>query len=108
MARLQAANVPAGPMRTLAEAFASPEMAARGLARSLPHGTVGSVPNIGPPVRFSHTPTATPVPAPALGQHTKIVLSEVLGYDTARCTALAAGGAFGKMQDETDGGNRHE
>lgn len=108
MSRLQAANVPAGPMRTLAEAFASPEMAARGLARSLPHDTAGSVPNIGPPFRFSHTPTAAPAPAPALGQHTKSVLSEVLGYDTTRCTALAAGGAFGKMQDETHGGDRHE
>ena len=100
MARLQAANVPAGPVRTLAEAFASPEMLARGLARSLPHDTAGSVPNIGPPFRFSHTPTAAPVPAPAIGQHTQAVLAELLGYDEARCGALAAGGAFGKAQDE--------
>jgi formyl-CoA transferase len=109
MARLQAANVPAGPVRTLAEAFASPEMAARGLARSLPHDTAGTVPNIGPPVRFSRTPTAAPVPAPALGQHTQTVLAELLGYDAARCATLAAGGAFGKVQDEPPARrDRHE
>ncbi|MDP1585292.1 MAG: CoA transferase [Bradyrhizobium sp.] len=95
MARLQAANVPAGPVRTLAEAFASPEMQARGLARSVPHETAGSVPNIGPPFRFSHTPTVAPVPAPALGQHARAVLAGLLGYDDARCAALAAEGAFG-------------
>lgn len=100
MARLQAANVPAGPVRTMAEAFASPEMSARGLARSVPHDGAGSVPNIGPPVRFSHTPTTAPVPAPALGQHTGAVLAELLGYDPARCAALACGGAFGKGPDE--------
>jgi formyl-CoA transferase len=99
MTRLQAANVPAGPVRTLAEAFASPEMSGRGLARSLPHDTAGSVPNIGPPLRLSHTPTAAPVPAPSLGQHTHAVLEELLGYDTARCTALASGGAFGKAKE---------
>lgn len=100
MARLQAANVPAGPVRTLAEAFASPEMAARGLARSVPHDTAGSVPNIGPPFRFSYTPTATPVAAPSLGQHTQAVLEDLLGYDAARQASLAASGALGAAADE--------
>lgn len=104
MARLQAANVPAGPVRTMAEAFASPEMAARGLARSVPHDTAGSVPNIGPPFRFSHTPTDTPVAAPMLGQHTQAVLEELLGYDAERRATLAAGGAFGKAEDESTTG----
>jgi hypothetical protein len=50
-----------------------------------------------------------PVPAPALGQHTQTVLAELLGYDTARCATLAAGGAFGKVQDEPPARrDRHE
>lgn len=98
MVCLQAANVPAGPVRNLAEAFASPEMAARGLARTVPHEIAGSVPNIGPPFRFSHTPTAAPSPAPALGQHAEAVLSGLLGYDDARCAELAAAGAFGATE----------
>jgi formyl-CoA transferase len=96
--RMQAANVPAGPVRSVAEAYGSPEMQARGLARSLPHDIVGKVPNIAPPLRLSHTPTAAPVPAPGLGQHTQAVLVELLGYDEAHCAALAAGGAFGKAR----------
>lgn len=102
MARLQTANVPAGPVRTLAEAFASPEMRARGLTRSVPHGTAGDVPNIAPPLRLSGTPTATPAPAPDLGQHTQAVLQELLGYDAARCAALASGGAFGKASNKAE------
>jgi crotonobetainyl-CoA:carnitine CoA-transferase CaiB-like acyl-CoA transferase len=97
MARLLEANVPAGPVRTLAEAFASPEMKARGLAHAVPHAS-GRVPDIGPPFRFSHTPTAAPVPAPALGEHTRAVLAELLDYDEARWQALASQGAFGKRE----------
>ena len=105
MARLQRANVPAGAVRTLAEAFASPEMLDRGLARSLPHDTAGSVPNIAPPLRLSGTPIAAPIPAPDLGQHTQAILQELLGYDAERFTALASGGAFGKASDEPAAGN---
>jgi len=104
IARLQAANVPAGPVRRMDEAFASPEMASRGLARSVPHATAGLVPNIAPPFRFSETPTADPVAAPMLGQHTQAVLEELLGYDAERRAALTAGGAFGKTADESTEG----
>jgi formyl-CoA transferase len=99
IARLQAANVPAGPVRTIAEAYASPEMAARGIVSEIPHAETGSVPNIAPPFRFSRTPTVDPVVAPALGQHTKEVLAELLAYDDARLTALAQAGAFGDTRD---------
>ncbi|MFO1079316.1 MAG: CoA transferase [Reyranellaceae bacterium] len=95
MARLLAANVPAGPVRSLAEAYASPEMQARGLARSVPHPLGGTVPDIAPPFRFSATPLADPVPAPGLGQHADPVLRDLLGYDDTRRAELAAQGAFG-------------
>jgi hypothetical protein len=81
MARLQDANVPAGPVRTVAKAYASPKVKARGLARAVTHEIAGAVPNIGPPFRFSHTPTAAPVPAPALGKHSQAVLGELLGAE---------------------------
>jgi crotonobetainyl-CoA:carnitine CoA-transferase CaiB-like acyl-CoA transferase len=95
MRRLQGANVPAGPVRTIAEAYASAEAQDRGTASEIPHPTAGSVPNIAPPFRFSMTPPADPVAAPTLGQHTGEVLSELLGYDEDRLAALAAAGAFG-------------
>jgi crotonobetainyl-CoA:carnitine CoA-transferase CaiB-like acyl-CoA transferase len=96
MKRLQGANVPAGPVRTIAEAFASAEMEARGIATEIPHPTAGTVPNIASPLRFSLTPPADPVAAPLLGQHTKEILAELLGYDDDRMAALAGTGVFGK------------
>ncbi len=98
MQLLQAANVPAGPVRTIDEAFASPEMRARNVASEIPHPTAGTVPNIAPPFRFSLTPPADPVAAPLLGQHTSEVLDELLGYDEPRLAALAAAGVFGPQE----------
>jgi crotonobetainyl-CoA:carnitine CoA-transferase CaiB-like acyl-CoA transferase len=47
------------------------------------------------PIRYSRTPVADPVAAPAVGQHTDEVIREVLGYDEARLARLSEAGAFG-------------
>lgn len=98
MQRLQGANVPAGPVRTIAEAFASAEMTERRNASAIPHPTAGTVPNIAPAFRFSLTPTVDPVAAPLLGQHTWEVLAELLGYDRDTLSGLAASGVFGSKK----------
>jgi formyl-CoA transferase len=46
-----------------------------------------------------------PVAAPLLGQHTREVLREKLGYDEARITALSDVGVFGMVA--TVDGDRH-
>jgi crotonobetainyl-CoA:carnitine CoA-transferase CaiB-like acyl-CoA transferase len=94
LAKLRAAGVPAGAVRELPEAFASPEMAARGLATSIPHARLGQVPNIASPLRLEATPVVRPVAAPLLGEHRDAVLAE-LGIGTGRTSELAASGAFG-------------
>jgi crotonobetainyl-CoA:carnitine CoA-transferase CaiB-like acyl-CoA transferase len=53
------------------------------------------VPNVRLPIRYSQTPIADPVAAPAVGQHTGEVIREILGYDEDRLTRLAKAGAFG-------------
>ena len=93
--RMRAAGVPAGAVRAIDEAMTSPEVAARGVLSQLDHPAVGPLPNIGPPFRFSLTPTVDPVAAPTLGQHHHEILAGVLGYDPTGIDALAAGGAFG-------------
>ncbi len=65
----------------------------------IPHPTAGSVPNIETPLRMELTPVVDPVAAPLLGEHTRVVLHQTLGYDDARIDALAEAGAFGKLQD---------
>jgi len=92
---LQAAAVPCGQLRTLREALASREVAARGLLTQIPHPVLGQVPNLTSPLRLSATPVEDPRPAPAVGQHTEEVLRELLGCDDARIDALRRAGAFG-------------
>lgn len=93
--RMHEAGVPAGAIRTVPEALAAPEIAARGLLSEIPHPRLGQVPNVGLPVRLHGTPAVAPVAAPDLGAQTMQVLTGLLGYDRAGIDALAASGAFG-------------
>jgi crotonobetainyl-CoA:carnitine CoA-transferase CaiB-like acyl-CoA transferase len=93
--RMRAAGVPCGQVRTVGEAIRSPEARERGIVTRIPHGTIGWVPNVNLPIRYSRTPIADPVAAPAVGQHTEGVLRDVLGYDNARLARLAEAGTFG-------------
>lgn len=94
-ARMRAAGVPCGQVRSVGEAIRSPEARERGLVTRIPHATVGWVPNVNSPIRYSRTPMVDPVAAPAVGQHTAVVLRELLGYDEARLAQLTDAGAFG-------------
>jgi len=92
---LEAAGVPCGPINSLDEVFADPQVAARGMRLEMPHPLAGTVPQIGNPLRFSATPVAYDRPPPLLGEHTAAVLRERLGIDEARIAALAARGVIG-------------
>jgi crotonobetainyl-CoA:carnitine CoA-transferase CaiB-like acyl-CoA transferase len=94
--RLRSAGVPGGPINTLAEAFHSEQMKARGLVSALPHAGGGTVPNIALAFRLSGTPLADPVAAPTLGQHTEEVLRDLLGYSLDDIDALAQRGVIGR------------
>jgi crotonobetainyl-CoA:carnitine CoA-transferase CaiB-like acyl-CoA transferase len=93
--RMEAAGVPAGSVRTVAEAMTSEEMQDAGLLSRIPHPTAGSVANIAAPLRLQDTPVVDPVAAPTLGQHRDAILSRLLGYDERRIATLVQAGAFG-------------
>jgi crotonobetainyl-CoA:carnitine CoA-transferase CaiB-like acyl-CoA transferase len=97
IAKMKAASVPVGHLRTIEQAFNAPEVRERHRVSQIPHPTAGTVPNIETPLRLALTPVADPVAAPLLGQHTKEVLRRTLGYDDARIAALEAAGAFGRI-----------
>jgi formyl-CoA transferase len=97
VAKMKAANLPVGFLRTVEEAFNSPEVRERHRLSQIPHPAAGSVPNIESPLHLGLTPAVDPVAAPLLGEHTKQVLRETLGYDDARIAALAEAGAFGAL-----------
>ncbi len=94
--RMKSANIPVGYLRTVEEAFNSPEVRARHRVSQIPHPVAGSVPNIESPIHLGLTPVSDPVAAPMLGEHTREVLRRTLGYDDGRIATLAEAGVFGK------------
>jgi crotonobetainyl-CoA:carnitine CoA-transferase CaiB-like acyl-CoA transferase len=97
IAKMKAANVPVGHLRTIEQAFNAPEVRQRHRISQIPHPSAGTVPNIESPLRLGLTPVVEPVAAPLLGQHTRAVLGKTLGYDEARIAALEEAGVFGKV-----------
>src|ERR1700676_4584418 len=95
--KMKAANIPVGYLRTVEEAFNSPEVRERYRLSQIPHPAAGFVPNIESPINLGLTPVIDPIAAPLLGQHTREVLRKKLGYDDARIAALADAGAFGMI-----------
>jgi crotonobetainyl-CoA:carnitine CoA-transferase CaiB-like acyl-CoA transferase len=91
---LEAAGVPCGPINDIGQAFADPQVQARGMRVDLPHPTAGTVPLVASPMRLSRTPPQYLRAPPTLGQHTDEVLAERLGYDAARIAALRAAGVI--------------
>jgi formyl-CoA transferase len=97
VAKMKAANIPVGYLRTVEEAFNSPEVRERNRLSQIAHPAAGTVPNIESPLNLGLTPVIDPIAAPLLGQHTREVLRKKLGYDDARIAALADAGAFGMV-----------
>jgi formyl-CoA transferase len=96
---LEARGVPCGPINTIDQVFADPQVIARGMRLDLAHPTAGSVPQVGAPFRFSKTPVRYDLPPPLLGQHTVDVLRGRLGFDDRRIDDLAARGVIGVAGD---------
>jgi crotonobetainyl-CoA:carnitine CoA-transferase CaiB-like acyl-CoA transferase len=88
--RLDAANVPCGPINNYKEVFENPQVRHRGLKIEMPHPLSGSISGVASPMRFSKTPVEYGAPPPLLGQHTREVLAGVLGMSEAELDRLAA------------------
>ncbi|OJU21628.1 MAG: CoA transferase [Alphaproteobacteria bacterium 64-6] len=91
---LERANVPCSPVNNVAEVFADPQVLARGMKISMPHGLSGSgtVDLIGCPLKMSETPVEYRRAPPTLGEHTEDVLREVLELPNSKIEALRASG----------------
>ncbi len=94
IAALEAISVPCGPINTLADVFADPQVVARGLKVEMPHPLAGRVPLVANPIRLSSTPVEYRSPPPLLGEHTDAVLGGTLGLDPGRIAALRSGGVI--------------
>jgi crotonobetainyl-CoA:carnitine CoA-transferase CaiB-like acyl-CoA transferase len=85
-----AAGIPCGPIHSVAEALAHPQVLARDMVVPLRHPTAGDIRVTGVPIRLSDTPGTIRTPSPLLGEHTRAVLRDVLSVDDATLADLIA------------------
>ena len=88
---LNSAGVPVGPIQTVDEALADPQVLARGMVAEVQHPTAGALNLVNCPIHLTRTPAQVRTPPPLLGQHTDEVLSE-LGFDDATIASMHAAG----------------
>jgi crotonobetainyl-CoA:carnitine CoA-transferase CaiB-like acyl-CoA transferase len=87
LGELEAVGVPAGPINSVADVFADPQVVHRGLRLDLPRVGGGTVPSVRTPITMSETPLAYERASPRLGEHTAEILTE-LGYTPAEIDRL--------------------
>jgi crotonobetainyl-CoA:carnitine CoA-transferase CaiB-like acyl-CoA transferase len=90
IAKLDAADVPVGPVNDLAEILGDPHVAARGLVGEFDYPGVGRFRALGLPYKFDGYDDPRIGAPPSLGEHTDAVLQGRLGYSVERIAGLRA------------------
>jgi formyl-CoA transferase len=88
--RLNQAGVPSGPIYSIDQMFADPQVKHVRMAQPVKNSKLTLV---GQPVTLSRTPSKLDTPPPELGQHTSAVLKE-LGYGAKQIAALRKANAI--------------
>jgi crotonobetainyl-CoA:carnitine CoA-transferase CaiB-like acyl-CoA transferase len=92
---LEAVAVPCGPINSIDQVFADPQVKARGLSVTLARDDGTITPGVANPVRFSATPVEYSTAPPTLGNATGEVLGRVLGLDTEEIAKLRNSASIG-------------
>lgn len=74
LARLESHDVPCGRVRTVAEALADPQVAARDMVLEIGQSEHGPLKALGNPVKLSRSPASVRLAPPRLGEHTNEIL----------------------------------
>ena len=79
LAKLEELGVPAGPINTLEQVFADPQVIHRGMRIDRPSAAAkgGTIPGVRTPIIIGGQPMAAERPSPRLGEHTAEVLREI-------------------------------
>jgi len=100
---LDEADVPNAPVLSIGEALEQPTARERRLVRDLDQPGAGRVRVPGPVVKFlTHADEPEVGPAPALGEHSRAVLRDLLGLAASEIDELVARGVVGESSPGTD------
>ena len=94
---LQQAGVVAGPIYNMEQVYKNPQVLARQMLVDLEDPDLGTIHNIGIPVKLSGTPGQIRTRAPMLGEHSAEVLLEH-GFSQSEVEGLVSGGAVVENQ----------
>jgi crotonobetainyl-CoA:carnitine CoA-transferase CaiB-like acyl-CoA transferase len=97
---LNAAGVASGPINTVDQVFADPQIRQADLVREVTNASWGPHKVLALPVHLSRTPARVERAAPMTGEHTREVLTD-LGYDAAALDGLLADGVIEQHKGET-------
>ena len=86
--RLESRNVPCGPINTIDQVFADPQILARGMLISMVDTRGGEIPLVANPINYSRSTIDYTVPPPELGSSTESILGEYLEYSALDIAAL--------------------
>jgi crotonobetainyl-CoA:carnitine CoA-transferase CaiB-like acyl-CoA transferase len=89
---LEVAAVPCGPINTLDQVFANPQVKSRGNAIELHRDDGAIIPGVANPIVFSETPNTYDIAPPRLGADTENVLRDKLGKSLEALADLRASG----------------
>lgn len=79
---------PCGPINDFGQVFSMPHVREREMLVTMEHPAIGALPLVGSPLKMGGTPVEYRLPPPLMGEHTKDVLKNVLGYSEERITNL--------------------
>ncbi|MDO8690873.1 MAG: CoA transferase [Dehalococcoidia bacterium] len=96
---LEASGVPCGPINSVADVVADPQVQAREMLVDVDCALAGPVKMPGSPIKLSETNARDDRPAPLLGQHSRSVLRDLLKLKDDEIDRLAAAGAIGLGRD---------
>lgn len=95
--QLRAARIPCAPVNDFGQALSDPQILARDMVRNVRLDSGIDVPTPGVPMKFSHTNSLYFTAPPKVGQHSRAVLDELLGYSDERIDELSRAQAVGGL-----------
>jgi len=82
------AGVPCGPINTVDRVLADPQVLSRGMIRETEGPGKEKIKILGNPLKFDKTPADTFTPPPRMGEHTREILTNLLGYTKEKIDQL--------------------
>lgn len=92
--RLRAARIPCGPVNNFAQALSDTQVVARDMVVEVPLKTGETVRMPGNPIKLSAAAAMTYTCPPALGEHTRHVFGDLVGYSAEKLEALRQAGTI--------------